>query len=111
MSARILDGTAVAQAIRAEARPSIERFTDEAGRPPCIALVLVGNDPASELYVASKLKSAGESGVRAEIERLPAAAPIEDLLALVERLNQSDDRDGILVQSPLPQAMGLDAER
>ena len=75
------------------------------------ALVLVGNDPASELYVGSKLKSAGETGIRADLERLPASATVEDLLRLVDRLNRSEAHDGILVQSPLPRGMGPDAER
>ncbi len=69
------------------------------------------NDPASELYVGSKLKSAGETGLRADIERLPATASVDELLALVDRLNRSEVHDGILVQSPLPAAMGPDAER
>jgi methylenetetrahydrofolate dehydrogenase (NADP+)/methenyltetrahydrofolate cyclohydrolase len=111
MSARLLDGVAVGQAIRADVRPAVEQFTREAGRPPGIALVLVGNDPASELYVGTKLKSAGETGIRADLERLPASAPLDDLLRLVNRLNRSDRHDGILVQSPLPHAMGADAER
>lgn len=111
MSARILDGTAVAQAIRAEVRPEVERFTAAQGRPPGLALVLVGDDPASHLYVGSKLKSAAESGIRADIERLPASASLEVLLDVVRRLNHSDVHDGILVQSPLPAAMGADAER
>jgi methylenetetrahydrofolate dehydrogenase (NADP+) / methenyltetrahydrofolate cyclohydrolase len=111
MSARLLDGIAVAQAIRTDMRPEVEAFTARAGRPPGIALVLVGNDPGSELYVGSKLKSAGDSGLRADLERLPATAGIDDLLQLVARLNRSDVHDGILVQSPLPKAMGADAER
>jgi methylenetetrahydrofolate dehydrogenase (NADP+)/methenyltetrahydrofolate cyclohydrolase len=111
VSARILDGVAVGQAIRLEARPRVEAFTARAGRPPGLALVLVGNDPASELYVNSKLKSAGDTGLRADIERLPASATLRDLLGLVERLNGSDVHDGILVQSPLPEGMGADAER
>ena len=111
MAARVLDGTAVAQQIRTEMRPAVEEFTRRAGRPPGIALVLVGNDPASELYVGSKLRSAGENGVRADVERLAASASLDQLLALVERLNRSDVHDGILVQSPLPAGMGDDAER
>ena len=59
MPARLLDGTAVAQRIREELRPGVERFTTKAGRPPGLGLVLVGDDPASALYVTSKLKSAG----------------------------------------------------
>ena len=111
MSARLLDGVAIAQAIRGEVRPDADAFTREAGRQPGLALVLVGNDPASELYVGSKLKSAGESGIRADLERLPATANVDELLALVDRLNRSVIYDGILVQSPLPKAMGHDAER
>jgi methylenetetrahydrofolate dehydrogenase (NADP+)/methenyltetrahydrofolate cyclohydrolase len=111
MAARRLDGTAVAAAIRAEVQPDVEAFTRRTGRPPGIALVLVGDNPASELYVGNKLKSAGESGLRADIERLPASASLEQLLQLVERLNRSEVHDGILVQSPLPEAMGPDAER
>ena len=56
MGARVLDGAAIAQAIRAEVHPAVEAFSRRAGRPPGLALVLVGNDPASELYVGSKLK-------------------------------------------------------
>jgi methylenetetrahydrofolate dehydrogenase (NADP+)/methenyltetrahydrofolate cyclohydrolase len=111
MPARLLDGAALAQQIRAELRPAVDAFTARAGRPPGIALVLVGNDPASELYVGSKLKSAGESGLRADLERLPDSASIDDLLRLVERLNRSAVHDGILVQSPLPAQMGAEAER
>ena len=111
MPARLLDGVAVGQAIRASVRPEVEAFTRAAGRPPGIALVLVGNDGGSELYVGSKLKSAGESGIRADLERLPETASVEELLALVDRLNRSEVHDAILVQSPLPKAMGPDAER
>jgi methylenetetrahydrofolate dehydrogenase (NADP+) / methenyltetrahydrofolate cyclohydrolase len=72
--------------------------------------VLVGDDPASEIYVRGKLKSAGEAGLRADLERLPASASFNDLLSVVDRLNRSEVHDGILVQSPLPAAMGADAE-
>ena len=72
----MLDGTAVAQAIRQELAADVAAFTARAGRPPGLALVLVGDDPASHLYVNSKLKSAGESGLRADIERLPATASL-----------------------------------
>jgi len=108
--ARLLDGSGVGRALRAEIRPSVDAFVARTGRPPGLALVLVGNDPASELYVANKLKSAGESGLRADIERLPADAALDDLLSLIDRLNRSSVHDGILVQSPLPSAMGSDAE-
>ncbi|HEY2153543.1 MAG TPA: bifunctional 5,10-methylenetetrahydrofolate dehydrogenase/5,10-methenyltetrahydrofolate cyclohydrolase [Vicinamibacterales bacterium] len=111
MPARVLDGASVAAAIRAETAPAVASFAARAGRPPGLGIVLVGEDPASEIYVRSKLKSAGEAGLRADLERLPASATLDQLLAAVERLNASDVHDGILVQSPLPAAMGPDAER
>ena len=111
MAARLLDGTAVANAIRAEVGPAVAAFTARAGRPPGLGIVLVGEDPASEIYVRNKLKSAGDAGLRAEVMRLPSAASLDDLLAVVEQLNYSEPHDGILVQSPLPAAMGADAER
>jgi methylenetetrahydrofolate dehydrogenase (NADP+) / methenyltetrahydrofolate cyclohydrolase len=111
MAARMLDGAAVAAQIRAEVMPAVAAFTATSGRPPGLGIVLVGHDPASEIYVRSKLKSAGEAGLRADLHRVPETASIEDVLAVVERLNEDDACDGILVQSPLPAAMGEDAER
>ena len=109
-TARLLDGTAVANQIRAELRPAVEAFTARAGRPPGLGIILVGENPASEIYVRGKLKSAGEAGLRADIERLPASASLPQLLDLVDRLNRSEVHDGILVQAPLPASMGEDAE-
>jgi methylenetetrahydrofolate dehydrogenase (NADP+) / methenyltetrahydrofolate cyclohydrolase len=111
MSARVLDGTAVANQIRTELAPDVAAFTSRAGRPPGLGIVLVGHDPASEIYVRGKLKSAGEAGLRADLERLPDTSSLDDLLALVDRLNRSDVHDAILVQLPLPAAMGTGAER
>jgi methylenetetrahydrofolate dehydrogenase (NADP+)/methenyltetrahydrofolate cyclohydrolase len=111
MTARLLDGKLIADEIRRELQPDIDALTLRAGRPPGLGIVLVGDDPASEIYVRSKLKSASERGLRADLERLPANASLAELLEVVDRLNQSDVHDGILVQSPLPAAMGPDAER
>jgi len=111
MPARMLDGAAVAQEIRNEVAPVVAAFTARAGRAPGLGIVLVGDDPASEIYVRNKLKSAGEAGLRADLQRLSASARLQDLLAVVDQLNHSDVHDGILVQSPLPSAMGADAER
>jgi methylenetetrahydrofolate dehydrogenase (NADP+)/methenyltetrahydrofolate cyclohydrolase len=111
MTAKTLDGTAVANQIRAEAAPGISAFTVRAGRRPGLGIVLVGDDPASEIYVRNKLRSAGDAGLRADLERLPASASLTDVLAVVDGLNRSDAHDGILVQSPLPEAAGRNAER
>jgi methylenetetrahydrofolate dehydrogenase (NADP+)/methenyltetrahydrofolate cyclohydrolase len=110
VTARILDGTAVANQIRAELAPEIAAFSSRAGRPPGLGIVLVGDDAASEIYVRGKLKSAGDAGLRADLQRLPGTASLADLLSLVDRLNRSDVHDGILVQSPLPAGLGADAE-
>jgi methylenetetrahydrofolate dehydrogenase (NADP+)/methenyltetrahydrofolate cyclohydrolase len=109
MSARLLDGNAVAAAIRESVRPDVQAFASGAGRPPGLGIVLVGEDPASEIYVRNKVRAGSDSGLRVDLERLPASASLDDLLATVERLNRSDSHDGILVQAPLPAAMGKGA--
>jgi len=111
MAARLLDGVAVANQIRGEVAPAVAAFTARAGRPPGLGIVLVGDNPASEVYVRNKLKSAGEAGLLADLFRLPGTASLADLLGVVDELNRSEKHDGILVQSPLPDAMGHDAER
>ncbi|HEX6999798.1 MAG TPA: bifunctional 5,10-methylenetetrahydrofolate dehydrogenase/5,10-methenyltetrahydrofolate cyclohydrolase [Gammaproteobacteria bacterium] len=110
MTARILDGKAVAEQIRNELAPRVDRVRERLGRPPALAIVLVGDDPASQVYVRNKLKTAEASGMGVKLETLPGTASLEEVLALVRRLNASPDYDGILVQSPLPKAMGADAE-
>ena len=85
MPARLLDGVALANQIRAEIAPEGAAFRARAGRPSGLAIVLAGDDPASELYVRSKLKSAADTGLRADLERLPATATLSQLLAVVER--------------------------
>jgi len=109
MSARIVNGTLIASQIRGSVAPGVQTFTARAGRPPCLGIVLVGEDPASEIYVRNKVKAATETGLRVDLQRLPAGAALADLLALVARLNASDGHDGILVQAPLPSGMGRGA--
>ncbi len=111
MSARWLDGVATAAEIRGELVPRIARFSAARGRAPGLGIVLAGGDPASEIYVRSKLRTAAAAGCRAELFRVDEAAPLEDVLAVVARLNGDDAFDGILVQSPLPAAMGRGAEQ
>jgi methylenetetrahydrofolate dehydrogenase (NADP+)/methenyltetrahydrofolate cyclohydrolase len=86
MSARILDGTSVATAIREELRPRIAAFIAAHGRPPGLGIVLAGSDPASEIYVRNKLKKAEEIGLRDELTRVGADARAEDVLAVVRKV-------------------------
>jgi methylenetetrahydrofolate dehydrogenase (NADP+)/methenyltetrahydrofolate cyclohydrolase len=111
MSARAIDGKVAAARIQGDLSPAIERFTREAGRPPGLGIVLAGDDPASAVYVRNKVTRASEVGIRVDLERLPATAAVEDVLAIVARLNASAVHDGLLVQSPLPSRMGADAEQ
>ncbi|HZJ32918.1 MAG TPA: bifunctional 5,10-methylenetetrahydrofolate dehydrogenase/5,10-methenyltetrahydrofolate cyclohydrolase [Vicinamibacterales bacterium] len=112
MSARVLDGQALAVRMqRDEIGPQVKAFTAQHGRPPGLAIVLVGDDPASHVYVNHKVKAGTQAGFRVDLERMPAGASLDDVLALVQRLNVSPVHDGILVQSPLPKAMGAGAEQ
>ncbi|MGE0591410.1 MAG: bifunctional 5,10-methylenetetrahydrofolate dehydrogenase/5,10-methenyltetrahydrofolate cyclohydrolase [Vicinamibacterales bacterium] len=109
MSARVLDGKRLAGTLQAEMVGDVAAFTTRHGRRPGLGIVLVGEDPASEVYVRNKLRAAAEVGFRADLERLPASAALADVLALVDRLNESAFHDGILVQAPLPRALGAEA--
>jgi len=101
MSALILDGTKIAAQIRAEIGQEVRQMT-AAGLRPGLAVVLVGHNPASEVYVRGKVKACEELGILSEKHTPPGSASTEDLLALVDDLNRRDDIDGILVQLPLP---------
>jgi len=111
MTARVLDGQALAARMQEEIKPEVAAFTKKHGRPPGLGIVLAGNDPASEVYVGHKVKAGTSAGFRVDLERLPETASLADALALVGRLNASPDHDGILVQSPLPKGMGRGAEQ
>jgi methylenetetrahydrofolate dehydrogenase (NADP+) / methenyltetrahydrofolate cyclohydrolase len=109
VSARLLDGNAVAAAIRESVRPDVDAFRMKAGRPPGLGIVLVGENPASEIYVRNKVRIGGDTGLWVDLQRLPATATLDEVLQVVDRLNRSQLHDGILVQSPLPAAMGRQA--
>jgi methylenetetrahydrofolate dehydrogenase (NADP+)/methenyltetrahydrofolate cyclohydrolase len=106
MAARTLDGPAVAAAIRAAVMPEVARFTGAARRPPGLGIILVGDDPGSEIYVRNKIRAGGESGLQVDLFRLAATASVDDLLHLVARLNASDAHDGILVRRRFPPRWG-----
>jgi methylenetetrahydrofolate dehydrogenase (NADP+) / methenyltetrahydrofolate cyclohydrolase len=101
VSARLLDGAKVARAIREELGGEVARLTAE-GRQPGLGVVLVGEDPASAVYVRNKTRACEELGIRSETLRLPATASTAEVSALVESLNRRADVHGILVQLPLP---------
>ena len=111
MAARVLDGQALATRMQEELKPQVTEFSARHGRPPGLGIVLVGGDPASQVYVRNKVKAGGDVGFRVDLERMPESATLDDVLGLVERLNQSPVHDGILVQSPLPKAMGAGAQQ
>ena len=102
MSATIIDGKAFAAGLRARIANGVTAFRAQAGRAPGLAVVLVGEDPASNVYVRSKGRATREAGMESIEHRLPAEVPAEDLLALVATLNADPTIDGILVQLPLP---------
>ena len=110
-AARRLDGKAVAEAIRESLKPRIARFGAAAGRPPGLGILLAGDDGGSEIYVRNKVRACEGLGIRADLERLPADAGLDEVMAIVARFNAADDIDGVLVQSPLPPGMGADAEQ
>jgi len=101
MAARILDGTKLAGEIRAEVAAQVKALASSGVRPG-LAVVLVGHNPASEVYVRGKVKSCEEVGLYSEQHTPPESATTEELLALVAVLNRRDEIDGILVQLPLP---------
>jgi len=110
VTARRLDGAALAARIRAELVPRVAAFTAARGRPPGLGVVLAGNRPESEIYVRNKLKAVSDAGCRADLVRIGEGASLQDALDVVARLNTDDAIDAILVQSPLPGGMGKDAE-
>jgi methylenetetrahydrofolate dehydrogenase (NADP+) / methenyltetrahydrofolate cyclohydrolase len=100
--ATIIDGKAVAAGLRALVAASVPDFVSATGRPPGLAVILVGDDPASNVYVGSKKKACVEAGMASFEHVLPADTSQAALIALVETLNADDAVDGILVQLPLP---------
>jgi len=97
----ILDGNRIRDEIKNECRPRVERLAG-VKRPPGLAVVLVGHDPASEIYVRNKVKTSHDLGIHSETLTPPDNVTTEELLAIVDQLNRRPEIDGILVQMPLP---------
>lgn len=102
MSANIIDGKAIAAKIREDITSQVAERVAQGLRPPGLAVVLVGSDPASHVYVGSKRRACDEIGFKSESHDLPASTTESELLELIDRLNADTDIDGILVQFPLP---------
>ena len=107
MSAKVIDGKAVAAEVRERVAAEVAELTNELGRPPGLATVLVGDDPASAVYVRRKREACEEVGIRSHHHEPAASIGRDGLLGLLAKLNDEDEVDGILVQLPLPE--GLDA--
>jgi methylenetetrahydrofolate dehydrogenase (NADP+)/methenyltetrahydrofolate cyclohydrolase len=105
VSAEIIDGKAIAAKVRAEVARDVEAFVQRTGRRPGLATILVGDDPASAIYVGGKQKASREVGIEPFDHRLPADATTEQVEALIERLNADDSVSGILCQLPVPEPL------
>lgn len=102
MPATILDGKKLAEVVRAEVKIGVDAFRAKHGRVPGLDVVLVGDDPASQVYTRNKEKASNEVGMRGRLHTLPATATEDEVVALVTKLNADDAVDGILVQLPMP---------
>jgi methylenetetrahydrofolate dehydrogenase (NADP+) / methenyltetrahydrofolate cyclohydrolase len=109
VAARVIDGKAVAAAVRERVKVDVAAYEQEAGRVPGLATVLVGDDPASEVYVGMKRRSCEEVGMRSIHHEPESSIREQELLELVRELNEDDEVDGILVQLPLPAQIDEDA--
>ncbi|MCP3869859.1 MAG: bifunctional methylenetetrahydrofolate dehydrogenase/methenyltetrahydrofolate cyclohydrolase FolD [Gammaproteobacteria bacterium] len=102
MSAQLLDGKAIAADIRRTVKESVSAITADGRRTPGLAVVLVGENPASQVYVRNKQRSCEEVGFLSELHRLSAETSQDELLGMIDKLNAREEIDGILVQLPLP---------
>lgn len=109
MTAAILDGKALSSTIRAEIAEEVAQFVQQTGVTPCLAAVLVGENPASQVYVRNKERACRKAGITSQMHRPPADMSTQELLELIDQLNNDPDVHGILVQLPLPD--GLDETR
>lgn len=109
MTAQLLDGKRIAQEIQAEIRDSVTQFVAEGNPPPTLAAVLVGDDPASHVYVRNKEQACHRVGIHSQLHRLSSSTSTEEVLALVNQLNQDLEVSGILVQLPLPRQVDTQA--
>ncbi len=109
MSAQLLDGKTIAADIRKDVKAEVDKRLSQGLRAPGLAVVLVGENPASEVYVRNKRRFCEEVGFYSELHRLPVDVGQDELMGLIDRLNAQDNIDGILVQLPLPEQIDEEA--
>ena len=105
MTARLIDGKKIAENVRTKLKGRIANFSATTGRAPKVAVIIVGDDPASQIYVRLKRADCAEVGIDSLLHELPAEMPPGELYALIRRLNHDDTVDGILLQNPLPRGV------
>ena len=105
MSATIIDGKAVAARVRAEVAQEVAELRERTGRAPGLATILVGDDPASEVYVRNKRKACDEAGIGDHHQHLPPDATQEDVASVIEQANANPEVSGILLQLPVPKGL------
>ena len=94
MSAKLLDGKGISKEIQKETKVKVEQFIADHGQPPVLAAVLVGDDPASQVYVRNKERACARAGIESQLHRLPATSTTEDILAKVIELNETPKVNG-----------------
>ena len=109
MHAKVIDGKAIAAQVRAGVKERAQAFAQKTGRRVGLAVILVGENPASKIYVRNKIAACEEADIRSASYHLPADTPEEKIVELLETLNADKNTDGILVQLPLP--AGIDEKR
>ena len=102
MESKIISGTELANKIKTNLKEKIDEIKKECNKIPCLAVVIVGEDPASKIYVKNKEKACDKCGIKSLKYELPQDTPEEELLKIIEKLNNNDEVNGILVQLPLP---------
>jgi len=100
-----MDGKAISKEIQAEIATEVASFIEQSGVTPCLAAVLVGDDPASEVYVRNKHRACERVGIASQMHKLPASTSQDELLQLISQLNDQDEVHGILIQLPLPDSI------
>ena len=107
MTAKIIDGNAVARTIRDECRQRVQRIVAQSGTPPGLAVILVGSDPASRIYVKNKIRACADVGIRSFRFDYPIDVKQDEVVAKIAELNDDPAVHGILVQLPLPASFDI----